>query len=45
MAYLRYRRLGLPISSAPVASAIKQLNQEVEESEKFWLLGGAELLL
>jgi hypothetical protein len=41
-AYPRYRRLGLPISSAPVASAIKQLNQGIKERENFWLLGGAE---
>jgi hypothetical protein len=45
MDYPRYRSLGLPISSAPVESAIKQLNQRVKGSEKFWLLGGAEAIL
>ena len=45
MDYPRYRCLGLPISSAPVESAIKQLNRRVKGSEKFWLQGGAEALL
>jgi hypothetical protein len=45
MDYPRYRRLGLPISSAPVESTIKQLNARVKGSEKFWLEGGAEALL
>jgi hypothetical protein len=31
-----YRRLGLPISRAPVESVIKQLNRRVKGSEKFW---------
>jgi hypothetical protein len=45
MDYPRYRRLGLPISSAPVESAIKQINRRLKGSEKFWLQGGAEALL
>lgn len=45
MDYPRYRRLGLPTSSAPVESTIKQLNRRVKGSEKFWLGGGAEALL
>jgi hypothetical protein len=45
MRYPEYRRLGLPISSAPVESAIKQLNRRVKGSEKFWLKGGAEAIL
>jgi len=45
MDYPRYRRLGLPTSSAPVESTIKQLNRRVKGSEKFWLNGGAEALL
>jgi hypothetical protein len=45
MDYPRYRRLGLPISSAPVESVIKQLNRRVKGSEKFWLKGGAEAVL
>lgn len=45
MDYPRYRRLGLPISSAPVESTIKQINRRVKGSEKFWLTGGAEAIL
>jgi hypothetical protein len=45
MEYPRYRRLGLPISSAPVESTIKQINRRMKGSEKFWLDGGAEALL
>jgi hypothetical protein len=45
MDYPRYRQLGLPISSAPVESTIKQLNRRVKGTEKFWLEGGAEALL
>lgn len=45
MDYPRYRRLGLPIFSAPVESTIKQVNQRIKGSEKFWLQGGAEAVL
>jgi hypothetical protein len=45
MNYPEYRRLGLPISSAAVESAIKQVNQRVKGTEKFWLRGGAEAVL
>lgn len=45
MDYPQYRRLGLPISSAPVESVIKQVNQRVKGSEKFWLRGGLEAVL
>jgi hypothetical protein len=45
MDYPRYRCQGLPISSAPVESVIKQINRRVKGSEKFWLHGGAEALL
>ena len=45
MDYPRYRRLGLPISSAPVESTIKQINRRVKGSEKFWLKDGAEAIL
>jgi hypothetical protein len=45
MDYPRYRKLGLPISSAPVESAIKQMNRRVKGSEKFWLEEGGEALL
>ena len=36
MDYPRYRKLGLPISSAPVESVIKQFNRRVKGTEKFW---------
>jgi hypothetical protein len=45
MDYPKYRRLGLPVSSAPVESTIKQINRRVKGSEKFWLEGGAEAIL
>lgn len=45
MDYPRYRRWGLPISSAPVESTIKQLNRRIKGSEKFWLTGGAEAIV
>jgi hypothetical protein len=45
MDYPRYRKLGLPISSAPVESTIKQMNRRVKGSEKFWLGAGGEALL
>jgi hypothetical protein len=45
MDYPEYRRLGLPISSAPVESTIKQINRRVKGSEKFWLTDGAEAML
>ncbi len=36
MDYPRYRRSGLPITSSPIESWIKQLNRRVKGSEKFW---------
>ena len=36
MDYSEYRRKGLPITSSPVESWVKQLNQRVKGSEKFW---------
>lgn len=45
MDYANYRRAGLPISSAAVESLIKQFNQRVKGTEKFWIAGGAEAVL
>lgn len=45
MNYPRYRKLGLPWSSAPVESLIKQFNRRVKGTEKFWLEAGAEAVL
>ncbi len=45
MDYPRYRKLGLPISSAPVESTIKRLNRRLKGTEKFWGSRGGEALL
>lgn len=45
MNYPRYRREGLPISSALVESLIKQFNKRVKGTEKFWNEDGAESVL
>lgn len=45
MDYPRYRKLGLPISSAPVESVIKQFNRRVKGTEKFWKKSALEALL
>lgn len=45
MAYPEYRRQGLPITSSPIESTVKLLNQRVKGSEKFWSESGAEALL
>lgn len=45
MNYPEYRTKGLPISSALVESLIKQMNQRVKGTEKFWLESGGEAIL
>ncbi len=45
MNYAEYRRLGLPITSSYVESAVKQFNQRVKGTEKFWSEAGAEAML
>jgi hypothetical protein len=45
MRYADYRRQGLPITSSYVESAVKQFNQRVKGTEKFWTEAGAEALL
>ena len=45
MRYPEYRRLGLPITSSYVESAVKQFNYRVKGTEKFWTEKGAEALL
>jgi hypothetical protein len=45
MKYAEYRRQGLPITSSYVESAVKQFNQRVKGTEKFWSEDGAEALL
>lgn len=45
MDYPRYRKQGLPTSSAGVESTIKRLNRRLKGTEKFWSQGGGEALL
>lgn len=45
MRYATYRREGLPIVSSYVESAVKQFNQRVKGTEKFWREAGAEEML
>ncbi len=45
MRYSEYRRLGLPITSSYVESAVKQFNQRVKGTEKFWSEDGGEAIL
>lgn len=44
MAYPSYRKMGLPCSSAPVESTVKQFSRRIKGTEKFWLDGGAEAI-
>src|SRR5438128_8400466 len=45
MRYHEYRQQGLPITSSYVESAVKQFNQRVKGTEKFWGEEGAEAIL
>ena len=45
MQYDQYRCQGLPITSSYVESAVKQFNQRVKGTEKFWSEEGAEAIL
>lgn len=45
MNYPHYRRQGLPVTSAAVESLVKQFNQRIKGTEKFWLRGGVEAIL
>lgn len=44
MKYADYRKEGLPITSSYVESAVKQFNQRVKGTEKFWSETGAEAI-
>lgn len=44
MKYDEYRRLGLPITSSHIESAIKQINRRLKGTEKFWDRGAEPLL-
>jgi hypothetical protein len=45
MKYDAYRRAGLPITSSLMESAVKQINQRVKGTEKFWSERGSEAVL
>ncbi|MFG0256120.1 MAG: hypothetical protein ACF787_13660, partial [Rhodopirellula sp. JB053] len=45
MDYPRYRRLGLPLTSSLMESAVKQIGRRVKSSEKFWSVKGGDELL
>jgi hypothetical protein len=45
MRYDVYRRQGLPITSSHVESVVKQINQRVKGTEKFWSEDGSEAVL
>ena len=45
MNYPQYRLEGLQVTSAAVELLIKQFNQRVKRTDKFWLRGGAEAVL
>jgi hypothetical protein len=45
MRYAEYRRQGLPITSSHIESLMKQINQRVKGTEKFWCEKGAEAIL
>jgi hypothetical protein len=45
MHYDAYRKEGLPITSSLMESTVKQINQRVKGSEKFWSEAGSEAVL
>jgi hypothetical protein len=45
MRYDAYRKDGLPITSSLMESAVKQINQRVKGTEKFWSEAGSEAVL
>jgi hypothetical protein len=44
MKYDEYRKQGLPITSSPVESTIKQINRRIKGTEKFWSEGADPML-
>lgn len=44
MKYDEYRRAGLPITSSPMESTIKQINRRLKGTEKFWSQGSDPML-
>jgi hypothetical protein len=44
MKYNEYRQQGLPITSSPIESTIKQINRRLKGTEKFWSEGADPML-
>jgi hypothetical protein len=44
MKYHEYRKQGLPITSSPIESTIKQINRRIKGTEKFWADGADPML-
>jgi hypothetical protein len=44
MKYHEYRQEGLPLTSSPVESTVKQINRRIKGTEKFWSDGGDPML-
>jgi len=44
MKYDQYRKQGLPLTSSPMESTIKQINRRIKGSEKFWDAGADPML-
>ena len=45
MAYPQYRQQGLPLTSSHMESTVKQLNQRIKGTEKFWRRDSGETVL
>jgi hypothetical protein len=45
MNYPTYRRLGLPLTSSHIESTVKQINQRIKGTEKFWNRQGGDAVL
>ena len=44
MNYPEYRKQGLPVTSSPIESTIKQINRRIKGTEKFWSEGADPML-
>jgi hypothetical protein len=44
MKYPEYRQQGLPLTSSPMESTVKQINRRIKGTEKFWSEGGDPML-
>jgi hypothetical protein len=44
MKYNEYRKQGLPITSSPIESTVKQINRRIKGTEKFWSEGADPML-